>query len=79
MNRKKQKKNTKEHKKTSNAFLKVKMRFFAPKMTIIAIANSVDLVVSFPWPRSTPQLEFPIRSYGRLKLRWSDFDFYFFY
>jgi hypothetical protein len=42
------------------------------------LVNPVDLVVSFPWPHSTPQSEFPIKSYGRLNLRWSDFDFYFF-
>jgi hypothetical protein len=72
------KKNRKEQKKTSNAFLKVKMRFFGPEKTLNAV-NPVDLVVSFPWPRSTPQSKFPIKSYDRLKLRWSDFDFYFFY
>jgi hypothetical protein len=27
------------------------------------------------WPRRTPQSEIPIKSYGRLKLRWSDFGF----
>jgi hypothetical protein len=71
---------TKEQKKTSNAFLKVEMRFFGPENGGTAKAvKPVDFVVSFPWPRSTPQSEFPIKSYGRLKLRWSDFDFYFFY
>jgi hypothetical protein len=33
--------------------------------------------IGFLWPRSTAQSEFPIKSYSRLKLRWSDFDFYF--
>jgi hypothetical protein len=41
--------------------------------------NHVDLVVSFSWPHSTPQSEFSIKSYGRLKLRWLDFDFDFFF
>jgi hypothetical protein len=54
--------------------------FFAPKMMIMPIAiNLADLVVCFPWPRSTPESEFPIKSYGRLKLRLSNFGFYFFY
>jgi hypothetical protein len=54
--------------------------FLVPKMAIKAIVvNPIDLVVSFQWPCSTPQSEFPIKSYDRLKLRWSDFDFYFFY
>jgi hypothetical protein len=39
--------------------------------------NPVDLVVSFLWPRRTPQSEFSIKSYGCLKLRLSDFDFFF--
>jgi hypothetical protein len=53
--------------------------FLAPKMAVMIIAiNPVDLIVSFPWPRSKPQSEFSIKSYGRLKLRWSNFDFYFF-
>jgi hypothetical protein len=47
-------------------------------VTMIAI-NPVDLVVRFSWPRSTPQSEFPIKKYGHLKLRWSDFGFYLFY
>jgi hypothetical protein len=52
--------------------------FLALKMTVTVIAiNHVDLVASLPWPRSTPQSEFPIKSYGRLKLRWSDFSFLF--
>jgi hypothetical protein len=41
------------------------------------IINPVDLVASFLWLRSTPQSEFLIKSYGRLKLRWLNFDFYF--
>jgi hypothetical protein len=53
--------------------------FLAPKMMIIAIdVNPVDLIANFLWPCSTPQSEFPIKSYGRLKLRLSDFGFYFF-
>jgi hypothetical protein len=48
-------------------------------MAIMAEAiNHVDLIISFLWPRRTPQSEFSIKSYGRLKLRWLDFDFYFF-
>jgi hypothetical protein len=70
--------------KTSN---KLQMRFWgsrrcflASKMVIILIAvNPVDLIASFLWPRSTPQPEFSIKNYGHLKLRWSDFGFYFFY
>jgi hypothetical protein len=78
--KKKQKKTQKNRIFFSNAFLKVKMRFFGPEMVATAtVAKPVDLVVSFPWPRSTPQSEFPIKNYGCLKLRWSDFDFYFFY
>jgi hypothetical protein len=54
------KKTKKNELKTSNAFLSVKMIFFAPKMMIIAIAvNHVDFVTNFLWPRNTPQLEFP--------------------
>jgi hypothetical protein len=68
ISKKKQKKNRKSREKTSNEFLCLKMRFF----------NPVDLVVSFPWPHRTPQSEFSIKSYGRLKLRWSTFGFYFF-
>jgi hypothetical protein len=53
--------------------------FFFPKMMVKAIIiNPVDLVASFLWLRSTPQSEFLIKSYGRLKLRWLNFDFYFF-
>jgi hypothetical protein len=56
------------------------MRFLAPKMAVTIIeVNPVDLIVSFPWPPNTPQSAFPIKSYGHLKLRWSDFNFYFFY
>jgi hypothetical protein len=44
---------------------------------IILFVNLVDLVASFPLPHSTPQSEFPIKSYDCLKLKWSDFDFYF--
>jgi hypothetical protein len=54
--------------------------FLVPKMAVKAYANNlVDLVVSFPWPYKTPQSEFSIKSYDHLKLRWSDFSFYFFY
>jgi hypothetical protein len=60
-------------------FLWWKWCFLAPKMAVTTIAvNSIDLVVSFLWLRSTLQSEFPIKSYGRLKLKWSDFSFYFF-
>jgi hypothetical protein len=46
----------------------------APKMVMI----HVDLVANFLWLCSTPQSEFRIKSYGCLKLRWSDFSFYFY-
>jgi hypothetical protein len=71
-------KKKKNRTKTSNAFLSLKMRFLARKMTVMMKAvNTIDIVVSFSWPRNTSQTEFSIKSYGRLKLRWSDFDFYF--
>jgi hypothetical protein len=58
-------------------FLKVKMIFFGPKMMVTAISvNLIDLVISFLWSCSTPQSEFSIKSYGHLKLRLSDFDFF---
>jgi hypothetical protein len=41
--------------------------------------NPIDLVVNFSLPHSMPQPEFRIKYYSRLKLRWSDFNFYFFY
>jgi hypothetical protein len=54
------------------------MIFFGPKKVVMAIAvNHVDLVARFLWPHSTPQSEFPIKNYDHLKLRWSDFGFYF--
>jgi hypothetical protein len=67
-------------KKTSNAFLSLKIRFFDLEHGGINISvNSVVLVVNFSWSRRMPQSEFPIKSYDRLKLRWSNFAFYFFY
>jgi hypothetical protein len=59
----------------SNAFLSLKMMFFGLENGNNDI-NSVDLIVNFLWPRRTPQSEFSIKSYDRLKLRWSIFDFY---
>jgi hypothetical protein len=69
---------SRNRKKTSNAFFSLKTRFFCPENGARNInVNHVDLIVSFLWPRRTPQSEFPIKSYDRLKLRWSDFGFYF--
>jgi hypothetical protein len=48
--------------KTSNAFLSLKMRFFALKMAVTTyVVNHVDLIVNFPWQRSTTQSEFSIK------------------
>jgi hypothetical protein len=47
-------------------------------MVMTQAVNPVDLVVTFLWPRSMPQSEFPIKRYSRLKLRWSNFNFYLF-
>jgi hypothetical protein len=46
------------------------MRFFNPENGRNDVDNYyVDIVVNFSWLRSTPQSEFPIKNYGRLKLR----------
>jgi hypothetical protein len=47
-------------------------------MVMTIAINPIYLIASFLRLCSTPQSEFSIKSYGRLKLRWSDFDFYFF-
>jgi hypothetical protein len=52
------------------------MIFLDPKTAVTALAvNLLDLVASFPWPRRTPQFDFPIKSYHRLKFSWSDLGF----
>jgi hypothetical protein len=65
--------------KNSNAFFSLNTRFFGPENGDKSISiNPVDLIISFPWPRITPQSEFSLKSYDRLKLRCSYFSFYFF-
>jgi hypothetical protein len=74
--RKKIEKNRKEYFKS---VFKLDDEIFDPKNGgKFKTINPVDLIVSFLWPRITSQSEFPIKSYGRLNLRWSDFSFYFF-
>jgi hypothetical protein len=73
------KKNRKEQKKYFKSVFKLDDEIFDPKNGgKFKTINPVDLIVSFLWPRITSQSEFPIKSYGRLNLRWSDFSFYFF-
>jgi hypothetical protein len=65
---------------------KIQMRFWGSRWYFFCpendeteiVVNPVDLVARFLWPHSTPQSKFAIKSYGRLKLRLSDFSFYFF-
>jgi hypothetical protein len=77
--KKQQKKQKRMKTKTSNEFLSLKMRFFYLEKAVMALAvNPVDLIIRFSWLRRTSKSEFSIKSYGRLKLRWSDFDFYFY-
>jgi hypothetical protein len=80
ISKKKTKENwTKNFKYISNACFSVKtMIFYLKNGSNSNSINHVDLIASFLWPSSTPQSEFPIKSYGRLKLRWSNFIFYFF-
>jgi hypothetical protein len=74
------KKKTQKNIKNFKYIFKGQDEVFALKIAATAIAiKPVDLIVSFLWSCSTLQSEFPIKSYGHLKLRWSNFYFYFFY
>jgi hypothetical protein len=77
---KQKKKTQKNRKKLQMRFWRSRWVFLAPKMAVTTIdVKPVDLVVSFSWSCNIPQSEFPIKSYGRLKLSWWNFNFYFFY
>jgi hypothetical protein len=61
-------------------FLSLKKSFFCPKNDHKSISNNpLDLIISSLWSRNTYQSKFCIKSYDHLKLKWLDFNFYFFY
>jgi hypothetical protein len=55
---------------SSNAFLRVKMRFFGSENYHNNVGvNLVDLIIIFLWLRRTAQSEFSIKYYDHLNLR----------